>query len=102
MEITMAPRTPESPKSQLAKARPLTIGRLNVEAFTGMSWDTALRFAREHGVEVLKVSPRLQLIPAGALYIALRDAAAKAPPLTFADELAAMERAFGAEVRKPH
>jgi hypothetical protein len=68
---------------------------------TGMSWDACLRFARAKGVEVLRLGPRLQLIPASLLLAAMRHAASTAPVVTPADELASMERMLAEDLRKP-
>ena len=74
----------------------LTISPANSIAATGLQWQFAKRFAREHGVPIWTVG-RKSVIPAAALLAALERAAATsaAEPV---DELAQARHAMGLEV----
>lgn len=59
---------PPSPGQQT----PFTISRATALAVIGMSWVWCLRFARAHGVEILRVGERKQLIVYADLIAAMR------------------------------
>ena len=49
----------------------LTISARNVEQVLGVSWATARRFARAHGIAELRIAPRKVVLPARELLAAL-------------------------------
>lgn len=87
--------------SRPAQAAPLTLSARNCEALVGMSWKWCTTFARAHGVRILRVSERKQLLPAAEFFAAIEKEAARlgasATPLTDEQEREAMRRELGME-----
>jgi hypothetical protein len=81
---------------------PITISARNAEASTGMSWTWVRRFARAHGVPILHVGSRKQLVPAGELLAAMRRTSEQSPEpvLTDAQQREAARTALARELAR--
>ena len=70
----------------------LTISASTAQTITGMSWQWCCRFARAHGVTILRVGERKQLIPANELMAAISRVAAEHAPQRELSEAEMAER----------